>query len=68
MPKENRAQINLRAKPELVEGLNEVMEHMRANSVSGIRITKTDAFIYLINFFKEHNQKPAKQKAKQPNK
>jgi hypothetical protein len=64
MPKEKKAQINFRARPEIIEGIDEVVKYLQANSVPGIRITKTDAFIHVINFFREHHQLPSKQKAK----
>jgi len=54
--------INFRASPELVEGLDEVVEYLKANSLPGIRITKVDAFRYLINLFKEHKKSQAKKR------
>lgn len=46
--------IIFRATPELVEGLDEVIESMKANTKA--RVTKTDALKYLITFYKESNK------------
>ena len=51
MLKNDRKVINFRATPEIAKGLNEVVEYLKATTAPGVRITKADAFRYLINFF-----------------
>jgi hypothetical protein len=57
MLKNDRKVINFRATPEIAKGLNEVVEYLKATTAPGVRITKADAFRYLINLFQKYEKK-----------
>lgn len=52
--------IIFRATLDLVKGLDEVIEYLKANSIPGIRVTKTDAFRHLLHLFKESHKSQKK--------
>lgn len=50
--------LNFRPSPEVVDGLNDVVEYLRSNNpYPDLRVTKTDALRYLIRLFREKEER-----------
>lgn len=52
-----KKQLNLGTSQDLVDGLNEVILHLKSRTNNSINITRTDALRYLLKVWRDHKKK-----------